>query len=399
MRSSQAACGAGGALQLCCTQQAGGTGPLFWRRAHTRSASDRAPSACSDLSTQAPHTPAQRPGAVTSGQVQGPGHGAGPAVGHAAQRGAPHPDLACSSCWARSARCRCRQTSAAALQARRYERDLDARLAAFAKVCHGSDGDFKRKGDTGLAAEQVHCGTALCWPGCSACAGLPRPGLRISACSNGGDPRERQGSADLACTAPASLQAQGVPRPQLAQAKALEIEGLLERLSDTNARMGAQLSGVSDAQAHTLSNHRDKLADYQQVGRVDWLRLACIACLCAAAILPAAEGPADTCRTTVPACSTCHGCVWRRTIRIPCSRACVCRSSGGSAHRWAQRATGPTSSRGAAPRARLWCALRTLHVLCTSVLHASVWTWQPGACAATPAGPADSGTVQPFGQV
>ena len=52
---------------------------------------------------------------------------------------------------------------------------------------------------------------------------------------------------------------------QLAQAKAMEIEGLLERLADINARMGAQTSGVSDTQAHTLANHLDKLADYQQV--------------------------------------------------------------------------------------------------------------------------------------
>ena len=41
------------------------------------------------------------------------------------------------------------------LQARKYERDLDARLAAFAKLCSSSPGDFKRKGETGLAAEQA----------------------------------------------------------------------------------------------------------------------------------------------------------------------------------------------------------------------------------------------------
>lgn len=45
--------------------------------------------------------------------------------------------------------------SCAAAQARRYERDLDARLAAFAKVCSTSRADFQRKGDTGLAAEQA----------------------------------------------------------------------------------------------------------------------------------------------------------------------------------------------------------------------------------------------------
>ena len=53
--------------------------------------------------------------------------------------------------------------------------------------------------------------------------------------------------------------------PQLAQAKALEIEGLLERLADINSRMASQTGTASDTQGHTLSNHRDKLADYQQV--------------------------------------------------------------------------------------------------------------------------------------
>ena len=52
---------------------------------------------------------------------------------------------------------------------------------------------------------------------------------------------------------------------QLAQAKALEIEGLLERLSDINSRMSSQLSGVTDTQSHTVANHRDKLHDFTQV--------------------------------------------------------------------------------------------------------------------------------------
>ena len=51
---------------------------------------------------------------------------------------------------------------------------------------------------------------------------------------------------------------------QLAQAKALEIEGLLERLSDINARMSSQLSGGTDTQTHTVANHRDKLHDFTQ---------------------------------------------------------------------------------------------------------------------------------------
>lgn len=40
-------------------------------------------------------------------------------------------------------------------QARRLESELDMRLAAFAKLCSGSEADFRRKGETGLAAEQV----------------------------------------------------------------------------------------------------------------------------------------------------------------------------------------------------------------------------------------------------
>ncbi|KAK9796999.1 hypothetical protein WJX73_001172, partial [Symbiochloris irregularis] len=62
-------------------------------------------------------------------------------------------------------------------EARRLESELDMRLAVFAKLCSGSEADFRRKGETGLAAEQM------------------------------------------------------------AQSKAEEIEGLLDRLSDVNSSM------------------------------------------------------------------------------------------------------------------------------------------------------------------
>lgn len=59
-----------------------------------------------------------------------------------------------------------------AVQARRLESELDMRLAALAKLCSGADADFRRKGETGLAAEQVHLllptwtliGTLWEWP-------------------------------------------------------------------------------------------------------------------------------------------------------------------------------------------------------------------------------------------
>ena len=124
------------------------------------------------------------------------------------------------------------------LQARKYERDLDARLAAFAKLCSSSPGDFKRKGETGLAAEQASQSPAL----------------------------------SLSLLTPASWAHTCVHRVQLAQAKALEIEGLLERLSDINSRMSSQLGGVTDTQSHTVANHKDKLHDYSQASCAQMLQ-------------------------------------------------------------------------------------------------------------------------------
>jgi hypothetical protein len=56
------------------------------------------------------------------------------------------------------------------------------------------------------------------------------------------------------------------PLPQLAQAKASEIDALLQRLSDVNDEMGGAIGGSSDARAHTLARHRDVLQEYTQVG-------------------------------------------------------------------------------------------------------------------------------------
>lgn len=52
---------------------------------------------------------------------------------------------------------------------------------------------------------------------------------------------------------------------QLLQAKAAEIEGLLQRLSDVNDEMGSVIGGGSDARSHTLARHRDVLQEYTQV--------------------------------------------------------------------------------------------------------------------------------------
>ncbi|KAK9792759.1 hypothetical protein WJX73_009120 [Symbiochloris irregularis] len=92
-------------------------------------------------------------------------------------------------------------------EARRLESELDMRLAVFAKLCSGSEADFRRKGETGLAAEQM------------------------------------------------------------AQSKAEEIEGLLDRLSDVNSSMSSQLTGANDSHAHTVARHRDILAEFSQEAR------------------------------------------------------------------------------------------------------------------------------------
>lgn len=58
--------------------------------------------------------------------------------------------------------------------------------------------------------------------------------------------------------------ASGIGPDQLAQAKASEVEALLQRLSDVNDEMGAVIGGGSDARAHTLARHRDVLQEYTQ---------------------------------------------------------------------------------------------------------------------------------------
>ncbi len=69
---------------------------------------------------------------------------------------------------------------------------------------------------------------------------------------------------------------------QLSQSKAAEVEGLLQRLSDSNDEMGALMGGAGDARAHLLARHRDILQDYTQVRRAQggggggshaWVRL------------------------------------------------------------------------------------------------------------------------------
>ena len=52
---------------------------------------------------------------------------------------------------------------------------------------------------------------------------------------------------------------------QLAQTKASEIEGLLQRLSDVNDEMGGIIGGISDSRSHTLARHRDILQEFNQV--------------------------------------------------------------------------------------------------------------------------------------
>ncbi|KIY96604.1 Golgi SNARE 12 protein [Monoraphidium neglectum] len=56
----------------------------------------------------------------------------------------------------------------------------------------------------------------------------------------------------------------GLGPDQLAQAKASEVEALLQRLSDVNDEMGGVIGGGSDARVHTLARHRDVLLEYTQ---------------------------------------------------------------------------------------------------------------------------------------
>lgn len=56
----------------------------------------------------------------------------------------------------------------------------------------------------------------------------------------------------------------GLGPDQLAQARASEVEALLQRLSDVNDEMGGSIGGGSDARAHTLARHRDVLQEYTQ---------------------------------------------------------------------------------------------------------------------------------------
>jgi len=91
-------------------------------------------------------------------------------------------------------------------EARRLEGDLDSRLAAYAKLASGFE------------------------------AG-PR----------GGGKPDVGGATDAA-----------------AAAKAADIEGLLQRLSDVNDDMGGATSGYSDSRAHVLARHRDILAELTQ---------------------------------------------------------------------------------------------------------------------------------------
>lgn len=56
------------------------------------------------------------------------------------------------------------------------------------------------------------------------------------------------------------------PAPQLAEARASEVQSLLRRLGDLNDEMGGLAAGGSDARAHTIARHRDVLTEYMQVG-------------------------------------------------------------------------------------------------------------------------------------
>lgn len=91
-------------------------------------------------------------------------------------------------------------------EARKLESELDAKLAAYGKLCTGYDSTYasNRPGEAGLANDQ------------------------------------------------------------LIATKAAEIESLLGRLSDVNDAMSGALSGAADARSHTLARHRDILHDFTQ---------------------------------------------------------------------------------------------------------------------------------------
>eukprot|EP00877_Chromochloris_zofingiensis_P009739 jgi/Chrzof1/5018/Cz15g08210.t1 len=89
-------------------------------------------------------------------------------------------------------------------EARKLEGELDVKLAAYAKLCSGFEGSSRSKENSTMASDQ------------------------------------------------------------LAQTKAAEIDGLLQRLSDVNDEMGSVIGGFSDARSHTLARHRDILQEFTQ---------------------------------------------------------------------------------------------------------------------------------------
>lgn len=111
------------------------------------------------------------------------------------------------------------------LQARKLEGELDAKVAAYGKLCSSYDTNISgKRGEGGLATEQV--------------------------CTRGND------GEVYTTTSPT----------QLIQVKAADVEALLGRLSDINDAMSGAVSGVNDARTHTLARHRDILHDFNQVG-------------------------------------------------------------------------------------------------------------------------------------
>lgn len=90
-------------------------------------------------------------------------------------------------------------------EARKLEGELDAKLAAYGKLCTGYDSSYvSKRGEGGLANDQ------------------------------------------------------------LIETKATEIESLLGRLSDVNDGMSSALSGAVDSRSHTLARHRDILHEFMQ---------------------------------------------------------------------------------------------------------------------------------------
>lgn len=88
-------------------------------------------------------------------------------------------------------------------EARKLEGELDVKLAAYNKLCSGYEANFKLRSDgSSLAADQ------------------------------------------------------------LSQSKAVEIESLLQRLSDSNDEMSSLLGSAGDSRSHLLARHRDILQDY-----------------------------------------------------------------------------------------------------------------------------------------